>query len=379
METSMSAPAPEPRVLHVDDGAQWRGGQHQVLLLMSELARLGVDQRLVARPGSPLAARARAAGLAAEEMRLGPEWNLFGWRRLARVARATGANVIHAHTSHAHAHALRAARRLGARVRLVTTRRVDFAIAQNRASLRKYLDPRQHYIAISSGVLDALTRGGVAPSRVSLVPSGVPPIAPETAWSRVRVREALGIAPDELAIVNVGALVDHKGQRYLVGAAPRVLEAFAHARIHILGEGGLRRALQNQIRRMGLERRVVLHGFVEDARLKLAGFDLYVASSHLEGLGTAMLDAMLAGLPVVAAAAGGIPDAVEDGKTGRLCPVRDTQALARAIVEALRDAEGSRRMAAAARALVESRFSARAMAEGTLGVYQRLLAAHAQK
>jgi glycosyltransferase involved in cell wall biosynthesis len=107
--------------------------------------------------------------------------------------------------------------------------------------------------------------------------------------------------------------------------------------------------------------------------LKLAGFDLYVSSSHLEGLGTAILDAMLAGLPVAAAAVGGVTDVVIDGETGRLAPARDPAALAEAVIAALEDPEGSRRMADNARRRVAERFSAAAMAEGTLAVYRKLL------
>ena len=119
---------------------------------------------------------------------------------------------------------------------------------------------------------------------------------------------------------------------------------------------------------------MILHGHVEEARIKLSGFDLFVSSSHLEGLGTAIPDAMLAGLPVVAAAAGGVPEVVIDGKTGRLVPPRDAGALAEAIVGALRDPEGSRRMRDAARVWVGSEFSAQSMAEGTLAVYRKVLA-----
>jgi glycosyltransferase involved in cell wall biosynthesis len=81
-------------------------------------------------------------------------------------------------------------------------------------------------------------------------------------------------------------------------------------------------APERRIAELGLAGRVVLHGHVEGAREKLAGFDLDVSSSHLEGLGTSILDAMLAGLPVVAAAAGGVADVVLDGQTGRLVAPR---------------------------------------------------------
>ena len=363
----------KPRILHLDDGRLWRGGQHQVWLLLCELRKLGVTQVLAARKGGPLAERARQSGIHVVPLRYRGEIDFFAPRAAATIARQLGLNIIHAHTGHTHTIGFSAARKLGGAARLVTTRRVDFPIKAGFFSRRKYTAPNQHFIAISEGVRQVLIAGGVAPQRIDLVHSGVPAIADEQRWPRERVRQMLGIGPEEIAIVNVGALTDHKGQRWLVEAAPLIFKAEPRARVHIIGDGELRGELETQIRALGLEGKVLLHGFVEDARFKLAGFDLFVSSSHLEGLGTVILDAMLAELPVVAAAAGGVPDAVIDGVTGRLTPTRDAAALAEGVIQALHVPELSLRMAEAARTRVERKFSARAMAEGTLGVYRKLI------
>lgn len=372
------APAPTmtsmlPRIVHIDDGHGWRGGQHQVFLLLRELASLGLKQLLVTQPGSPLQRRAATLPIQIAEKRMRGEWDLFASAAIAREARAFGATLLHAHTGHAHTLGLRAARRSG--LPLVVTRRVDFAIRAGFFSRRKYTAEGQHFIAISQAVRTVLQQGGVAPGAISLVHSGVPPIDSAAAWSRERVRSELGIAPDEIALLNLGALTDHKGQRYLIDAAPGVLGALPAARIHVVGEGELREALATRIAELGLQDRVRLHGHLPDARLKLAGFDLFVSSSHLEGLGTVILDAMLAGLPVVAAAAGGVVDAVREGETGWLAPNRDAQGLAAAIIRAWRDVQsgaGATRIERA-RAQVQHEFSAPAMARGTWRVYQQIL------
>lgn len=359
--------------MHVDDGRGFRGGQQQVLLLVRELAARGVAQSLLAQAGGELAARAAAEGLPLRMARLGREWQPGAARPLREAARDLGANLIHAHTGHAHALALRAAR--GAGARLVTTRRVDFQIGRGWFSRRKYLAPGQHFIAISHGVRDVLVGGGVDPRRIDVVHSGVPPIAPQDAVPRERVRRELGIGAEEWALVNVGALTDHKGQRYLIEAAPAILSARPSARIHILGEGELRGRLERLITERGVGGRVVLHGHVADARFKLGGFDMYVSSSHLEGLGTIILDAMQSGLPVVAAAAGGVPEIVIDGETGWLAPPCDPLGLARAVHAAMAEPDAARARAERARARVARGFTAQAMAEGTLAVYRRLLLA----
>lgn len=369
---TLSAHPIAPRVIHLDDGRSWRGGQHQVFLLAGELAARGVAQRLVTPPGAPLGDRARLLGIDVVEFEFGSELDWFGPRRLAERLAPFAPNIVHAHTGHAHALALRVGRRLGARV--VSTRRVDFAIGRNYFSRRKYRAAGQHFIAISEAVRRVLIDGGVDPARIDVVRSGVPEVPAAEIIARDEVRRSLGIGPEEIAIVNIGALTDHKGQRWLVEAAPAVCDRLPRARIHIIGEGELRGALQAQVRALGLEGRVIVHGWVEDVRRKLGGFDLFVSSSHLEGLGTVILDAMLARLPVVATAAGGVTDVVLDGETGRLVPVKNAPALAEAIVAAIEDPAGSRHMADHALARTEQAFSARAMAAGTLEVYRKVLA-----
>lgn len=298
------------------------------------------------------------------------EWDFLASLRIERIARAFKANILHAHTSHAHTLALRAHKWLRGQTLMLSTRRVDFPIGKTFFSRCKYTAQPQHFIAISNGVRKALIEGGVDPNCISLAPSGVPPI---DLLPREQVRATMGIPESEIAIVTVGALTDHKGHQWLIKAAPMIFESFPQARIHILGEGELRPVLEQQIKWLGLENKVILHGHIDQARAKMAGFDLYLSSSYLEGLGTAILDAMLATLPVVAAAAGGVTDSVIDGYTGRLCLAGDAQALATTTIKALNEWDASLQMAHTAYARVKTEFSDLAMAEKTFHIYQERL------
>jgi glycosyltransferase involved in cell wall biosynthesis len=96
---------------------------------------------------------------------------------------------------------------------------------------------------------------------------------------------------------------------------------------------------------------------------------VFCLSSHMEGLGTSLLDAMAFGRPVVATAAGGIPEAVEDGKTGLLVPPRDPRALADALLLLLTDEAKARALGSAGRARFLARFSAEHMVDATLQTY----------
>jgi glycosyltransferase involved in cell wall biosynthesis len=170
----------------------------------------------------------------------------------------------------------------------------------------------------------------------------------------------------------VAALVPHKGQRYLVDAAHLVVQEMPDGRFIILGEGELREHLEKQVHEYHLEKHVLLPGFRTDVLGCIKGFDLFAMSSVTEGLGTSLLDAMACGRPIVATEAGGIPEIVEDGVNGLLVPPRDARALARAIVDALKDEPLRRRMGAAGLARVHEHFTVERMVDETVSVYARV-------
>ncbi len=166
----------------------------------------------------------------------------------------------------------------------------------------------------------------------------------------------------------MAALTGHKDHATLVEAMALLRPRCPEARLVIAGEGELRPALEAQVRDCGLGDRVVFAGFRRDLDRLLPAFSVFCLSSRLEGLGTSLLDAMAFGLPVVATAAGGIPEAVEDGVTGRVAPPRDPAALAEALADVLGDEERRRAYGAAGRRRFLERFTADHMVEETLRV-----------
>jgi len=261
-----------------------------------------------------------------------------------------------------------AARRSGAKC--IVSRRVDFPIGKGLFSGLKYRYGVDRYIAISRAVKDVMTRGGVAAERIAVVHSGIDP-ARFDGIVPADHREEFGIARDELVVGNVAALVDHKGQRYLIDAVPYVLAELPRTRFVIVGEGELRDELVAQAKPYG--DRVIFTGFRTDVGSLMLFFDLFVMSSHMEGLCTSLLDAMSLGCPVVATRAGGIPEIVESGVDGVLVEPRNPKALADAIVALLRQPEERARLARAGKDKVAREFTADAMVEGTVKVYLEVL------
>jgi glycosyltransferase involved in cell wall biosynthesis len=355
------------RVLHVDSARGWRGGQNQVWLSARGMAARGHDVVLACRAGGVLAERARAAGLAVREMRFRGDLWPGAALALASALRETRPDVVHLHDPHAVSAGLLACRLAGRRA-LVATRRVDFAL-RGFLSRRKYA-ACDRVIAVSEAIAGVLRRGGLPTERVRVVYEGVPDRPAQTGGQDAL--RALGVPEGAPVVGNVAALTGHKDQATLLAAAARVGVRMPESRFVIVGEGELRGRLEAQSRDLGLERRCIFAGFRADLDRLIPAFTVFCLSSHMEGLGTSLLDAMAFGVPVVATAAGGIPEAVTDGITGRLVPPRDPDALAAALVEALAHPAQRAEWGRAGRRRFEERFTADRMVEATLAVYAEL-------
>src|SRR5579871_3644718 len=237
------------------------------------------------------------------------------------------------------------------------------------------------------GDADALARAGVPRERIVVIPSGVDcaHFRPPQAAERAAARAALGLEGADRAIGAIGALEPRKGHRFLLEAIARMRRgdtaAAQSAAAHlaprpvaiIAGDGSLRRALADDIRRLGLEGAVRMLGQVEDARPILWALDAVAMPSLMEGLGVAMLEAMACGLAVVASRVGGIVDAIDDDRDGMLVEPANGAALARALAHLCADSRARLALGAAARAIALERFSIETMALRTVELYRACL------
>jgi glycosyltransferase involved in cell wall biosynthesis len=358
--------------LHIDTARTWRGGQNQVLLTVNGLREIGHRAALVAHPDGELHRRA-AEGLELIPLAPRSEMDLSAAWRLARVVKRLQPEIVHAHDAHAVAMASLALS-LGASAAhvpaLVVSRRVDFHLRGNSFSRWKHHQV-DCFIAASEAIRHVLVADGVSPDRTVTVHEGID-VDHVRAAPPVDVHAALWLPHHAPVVGNVAALVPHKGQRHLIEAARLVIRQMPDARFVILGEGELRDALERQVREYRLEKHVLLPGFRADVLGCMKSFDLFVMSSVTEGLGTALLDAMACSLPIVATQAGGIPEVVEDGVTGRLVPPRDHTAMAQAILALLEDEATRRQMGEAGLARVNARFTVERMVAETAAVYARV-------
>jgi L-malate glycosyltransferase len=363
------------RSVHIDTAETWRGGQNQVLQLVTGLEALGNPAVLIAHEAGELKRRAQE-GLRFVGFRPRSEFDVHAAWQLGKVLRDVQPDVVHAHDPMAvalAAMALRMSNGLARRPLVVAARRVDFHLKRHAFSKWKY----RHvdvFIAASRVIAGILAGDGISSDRIEIVHDGVNVSFIEK-QELVDARAAYWLPRNVPLVGNVAALAAHKGQRHLVAAAARVVRAVPDARFLIIGEGELREPLERQVKELGLERHVVLGGFRSDAVGLMKSFDVFVMSSVTEGLGSSILEAMVSRKAVVATRAGGIPEVVVDGVTGLLVPVNDEPALADAIVRALRDDALRARLGEAGRARAAQEFSVERMVERTLDVYRRRAAA----
>lgn len=335
------------RVMHLNTARTWRGGERQVLLLARGLGERGHANLLVCQPGSRLAVQARREAVPVREMAVRGEWDLVACARLAGLAREFRADLCHLHTAHAHTVGLLAGL-WGRMPPRVVSRRVDFRPRANPLSVLKYRWPGQAYIAVSENVRRVLISAGVHPERVRTIYSGIP--------GTVGARDSdgdgavdLGIEPEKRIVVSVAALAPHKDPVTLLRAARRVVDQMPDVHFLLLGEGPLARRVRREVETLRLGGNVTVAGFRDDVKAILSRSCVFVSSSWLEGLGTSLLDAMAAGLPVVATRVGGIPEIVRHDREGILVPPRNPQALAEALMTVLRSGGRARAFGEAGR------------------------------
>jgi len=360
------------RVLHLNNEKTWRGGERQTLLTVLEQRRQGLDASIACRSGSPLYKLAVEKNLPTIALPAAAPAALF---KLIRVMKSF--DVLHSHTGRTHS--LAALATLVERKLLVVSRRVDFVPGNSWFNRWKY-QRVDKIVCVSRCIQKVLGDWGVPCEKLTVIYEAVPGDAflPREESRRI-LREKTGISPDRRMVGNIAALVGHKDHATLLQAARLMPDHLRDVAFVIVGEGELKDKLLRLRKDLGLESTVYFTGFIPQAQNLLPGFDVFAMSSRMEGLGTIVLDAGQAGVPVVATAGGGLPEAVINQQTGLVVPIGDARVLADAIVRMLCDPALAERLACAAQARVQAEFLPPLMAQKYVRVYQEGFASNRER
>ncbi len=367
--------------------APWPGRPVPLALVITDLDVGGAERALVAlatgldrrrwRPSvvalggeGPLAGPLREAGIGVECLGVDPRRPDLAVRKLAWALRRVGAPLVQSFLFHANV-AARLAAPMAGRPWVVGGLRV----AERRRRWHLTLDRITSRLAtgsicVSEGVRRfSVAEGGLDPARLVVIPNGVDPAPFDRADAAAR--SSIGVPEGAVLALYVGRLDPQKGLDVLLEAAAAVAEARPDWHLALAGAGPDRDVLIDRAASLPtLEGRVHWLGRRDDVPALLKAADLLVLPSLWEGMPNAVLEAMAAGLPVVATLVEGTEDLVLPGRTGWLVPPGQPAPLAAALLEAAADPDRRRRLGRAARARVEAEFTPGRVVEA----YERLWA-----
>ena len=364
------------RILHTNYHHGWGGQSNHILILCRGLAARGHEVILAVPEDSELARRSREAGLEVFSKVRFARGSRSLWsdrQALCRLLRARSMDIVHTHGSQdswAMAAALvgRADRPV-----VLRTRHNIFPVRDhwpNRWLWGRFTDS---IACISEAIIeDFAAKPWMTRERLALIPSAVDADYYASGQGE-HVRAQLGLDGRFVAGIT-GRLREEKGHRYLIEALPAVAAAAPDFRLLVVGAGSLEDALRARVHELAMDDFVVFTGFRTDVPDVLASLDLFLMPSISEGLGTAVIEAAAAGLPIVASNVGGLPDAIEHGIEGWLVPPAQPAALADAILRFYHNPVLAKRCAQAAAAKVRERFSIDALVGGTEALYTARLA-----
>jgi L-malate glycosyltransferase len=359
-------------ILHVCSAREIGGGERHLVDLVRSLAERDHAVYVALIPDSPLISE--LSFLPEKhllELPLRNSLDLSSAIRLARFARNQTVEIIHAHIARDYPLAAFASLCSG-NTPYVLTRHVLFPL---KSVHRRILGRVSRVIAVSQAVSGALQKQGIFDtSAIVTIPNGIDTKRFAKTAADKNSPSCPGNVTAQLLVGMIGHLAPIKGQEEFIRASAIIAVQRTDVDFVIAGEdksrtGKNRAAIESLIAQLDLAKRVHLIGWLDDVRDFLGTLDLFVSPSRSEPFGLVILEAMASGVPVVASMSEGAREIIEDGITGRLVPLEDAEALAKAIAELLADESERKRLSLTALQMVDQRFSLERMVDATEQLY----------
>ncbi len=225
-------------------------------------------------------------------------------------------------------------------------------------------------IAVADSAKDNLTETGVSEKKITVIVNGVLPLRDVTDEEISALKEKLGIT-DENFVCGIAARLEHyKGHAYLLDTVKEIAESHPEIKVLIMGRGSEEEALKAKARELGIEDNVIFTGFITDLAPYYHVTDLCLNCSYgTEATSMALGEGMSLSIPCVVTSFGGNPYMVEDGVNGYLVPIKDSHAMAEAIVRIMEDPALAEELGRGARRMFEERFTAEAMTRKLEKIY----------
>jgi glycosyltransferase involved in cell wall biosynthesis len=370
------------KVFHLLANFRWTGPAEGVVGLCRDLIKAGHQVRLFTTPHpSRLLAdkAAERAVIPSEDLWLARKHPLLtGWDilRLKRILEKEKPDILHLHLSGDHWIGALAARWAAGPTRVVRTIHHPRTIPRRMFQTWLYEKGTDAFITLSKADRDRMLEiYSISPERVSVIHGAVDTDRFHPDYDPRPVRAEFGIKPGAPVIGLVARFQPHRGHEGLISSVPELRKHLPAVRVILVGRGEHRPAMEQLVKRLGLEHHVLFAGYRDrDLPQVYGAMDVKVfLESGSDTSCRAVLEAMACGLPVVAHPVGALPDTVVNGVTGYLVPRGDTARLIKRLIELLEDRVSARKMGDAGRSRIEEDFSEAARREKTEAFYDSIL------
>lgn len=370
------------RVLFLIDSLGPGGAEHLLAEYLRLLPGLGVDPVVVAlqeRAGNPVAAVIEGLGIPVRNLGINRLRERTAYQRVVAAVTETVPDVVHTQLEFSNILGTIAASRSGI-PSLCTIHTLDRPAAWSRDAARFRLMAwvlrrrADRVVAVSRSARDHfLGRARGRREQVMTIHNGIDLARFTEPGDSAGARAELGIRPDERVAVTVAVLRPAKGIDDMIDALGIITEAVPSVRYLVVGDGEHGPALRHHAAAAGVEGRIVFAGGRADVPRMLAAADLFVLPSHAEALPTVLIEAMAAGLPVVATDVGGIPEMVERGSSALLVPPHRPDLLADAVGRVLSSPLQATAMGKAGLRVATERFDINRQAQRLVNEYRLLV------
>lgn len=362
------------KILHLSTALSWRGGEQQIAYLMESLATSDAFQQwIVCTAGGQMAQYCQENNYTYFPVKKRFSLDPLFARRLKQYCEELKIQLLHVHDAHAHNIAILAADLWRNKIPIIVARRVDFPPKQSFFSHYKYNHPKVARIICVSNTIKHLMEPCVQKkARLQTIYSGIDIAKFQTSNQSNRLRTQYKISSEIPLIGLVAALAPHKDIYTFVRTAHQLIQEQVKARFIIIGAGKEKEKILALINNLQLQSCITLTGFRNDVPSILPELDIFLMTSSSEGLGTSILDAFAAKVPVVATRAGGIIEMVVHEKTGLLASIKDHEGLAKQVKRLLDDSMLRKELIMEATKRVVD-FSKETMGKQTIQVYQEII------
>lgn len=388
-----------PRVLHLITSFEAGGTERQTVELLKRLDRDQYEVRLAAiRKEGPFYNEIAPLFAEVPEFRLTSFYNKNAVKQLARLRRlivSERIDIIHGHGFYDSLFGAMAGRLVGTPV-IVSQRHLKLSDRRVHALGTRAMHRLAHRIVVNCEAIRRIIveSGSAAAEKIVVIRNGVRPISEDTAAASTglpahtddpaaygaikrRMRDSLcrelGLDPSVKLVGMVARLAAVKGHHFFLEAAARIAREDANIHFVLVGDGPMRGQIEDESSRCGIGHRVHILGDRPEARLLALAFDVAVLTSLSEGLSNSVMEAMSAGVPVVATAVGGTLELIVDNETGFLVPPADVESLTNRITFALRNEAVSSVVARRGREFMTSRFSMQQMVKSVEKLYDEIM------